>query len=188
MSTLLLGYALRWVTAVHRRRITHWDWLRHGQNGQSNTAAVVCSCVSRATCTIWGEALSCSLAYIYYYVLPFYPWCGTVATAKNHSFRRGSTSSLSHFHEPYGAASVAPMWFSFVLRMWNTMECKRDSFNGSPGGASETHWECVSHWFKREDCKFEFAALADIHVYVGYMFARRKHTRGFARFGWPTNT
>ena len=29
--------------------------------------------------------------------------------------------------------------------MWNTMECKRDSFNGSLGGASETHWECVSH-------------------------------------------
>ena len=32
--------------------------------------------------------------------------------------------------------------------MWNTMECKRDSFNGSLGGASETHWECVSHCLK----------------------------------------
>ena len=32
--------------------------------------------------------------------------------------------------------------------MWNTMECKRDSSNGSLGGASEIHWECVSHCLK----------------------------------------
>ena len=32
--------------------------------------------------------------------------------------------------------------------MWNTMECKRDNFNGSLGGASETRWECVSHCLK----------------------------------------
>ena len=35
-------------------------------------------------------------------------------------------------------------WF-YIKAMWNTIECKRDSFNGSLGGASETHWECVSH-------------------------------------------
>ena len=29
--------------------------------------------------------------------------------------------------------------------MWNTMECKRDSFSGALGGARETHWEYVSH-------------------------------------------
>ena len=29
--------------------------------------------------------------------------------------------------------------------MWNTMECKRDSFSGVLGGARETRWECVSH-------------------------------------------
>ena len=31
--------------------------------------------------------------------------------------RGGSTSSLSHFLELYGAASVAPMWFSIVLSL-----------------------------------------------------------------------
>ena len=31
--------------------------------------------------------------------------------------RRGSTSSLSHFFELYGAASVALMWFSIVLSL-----------------------------------------------------------------------
>ena len=31
--------------------------------------------------------------------------------------RRGSTSSLSHFLELYGAASVAPMWFPIVLSL-----------------------------------------------------------------------
>ena len=31
--------------------------------------------------------------------------------------RGGSTSSLSHFRELYGAASVAPMWFSIVLSL-----------------------------------------------------------------------
>ena len=31
--------------------------------------------------------------------------------------RGGSTSSLSHFFELYGAASVAPMWFSIVLSL-----------------------------------------------------------------------
>ena len=31
--------------------------------------------------------------------------------------RRGSTSSLSHSHEPYGAASVAPMRFCCVLSL-----------------------------------------------------------------------
>ena len=31
--------------------------------------------------------------------------------------RGGSTSSLSHFLEFYGAASVAPMWFSIVLSL-----------------------------------------------------------------------
>ena len=36
--------------------------------------------------------------------------------------------------------------------MWNTMECKRDSSNGSLGGASETHWECVSHCLKGTLC------------------------------------
>ena len=41
--------------------------------------------------------------------------------------------------------------------MWNTMECKRDSFNDSLGGASETHWECVSHCLKGgvRVCNFE---------------------------------
>ena len=29
--------------------------------------------------------------------------------------------------------------------MWNTMECKRDSFSSALGGARETHWERVSH-------------------------------------------
>ena len=32
--------------------------------------------------------------------------------------------------------------------MWNTMECQRDSFNSSLGGARKTHWECVSHCHK----------------------------------------
>ena len=39
--------------------------------------------------------------------------------------------------------------------MWNTMECKRDSSNGSLGGASETHWECVSHCFKTKNRFFK---------------------------------
>ena len=38
------------------------------------------------------------------------------------------------------------------------MECKRDSFNGSLGGASETHWECVSH--KHIRCSAESATEA----------------------------
>ena len=33
------------------------------------------------------------------------------------ALRRGSTSSLSHVLELYGVASVAPMWFSIVLRL-----------------------------------------------------------------------
>ena len=33
------------------------------------------------------------------------------------ALRRGSTSSLSHSHEPYGAASVAPMRFCCVLSL-----------------------------------------------------------------------
>ena len=33
------------------------------------------------------------------------------------ALRRGSTPSLSHFREPYGTASVAPMWFSIVLSL-----------------------------------------------------------------------
>ena len=32
------------------------------------------------------------------------------------------------------------------------MECKRDSSNGSLGGASETHWECVSHCLNLIKC------------------------------------
>ena len=32
--------------------------------------------------------------------------------------------------------------------MLNTMECKRDSFSGAPGGVRETHWEYVSHALK----------------------------------------
>ena len=39
-----------------------------------------------------------------------------------------------------------------IKAMWNTMECKRDSFNGSLGGASETHWECVPHCLNLIKC------------------------------------
>ena len=35
-----------------------------------------------------------------------------------------------------------------VKHIWNTMQCKKDSFSGALGGASETHWECVSHCLK----------------------------------------
>ena len=35
-----------------------------------------------------------------------------------------------------------------IKSMWNTMECKRDSFSGALGGATKTHWERVSHALK----------------------------------------
>ena len=38
--------------------------------------------------------------------------------------------------------------FHITKAMWNTMECKRDSFSGVLGGARETRWECVSHRLK----------------------------------------
>ena len=48
------------------------------------------------------------------------------------------------------------LWNGVVKSMWNTMECKRDSFSGALGGARETNWDCVSH---RINCRF-FSARA----------------------------
>ena len=57
--------------------------------------------------------------------------------------------SCLQFSIPTGSGLGAEGGVSHRLKaMWTTMECKRDSFNGSLGGASETHWECVSHCIK----------------------------------------
>ena len=69
------------------------------------------------------------------------------------SYRWGYSSSrkpqLSRFNLATGTVLLESLYtlvesISFMA-MWNTMECKRDSFNGSLSGTSETHWECVSH-------------------------------------------
>ena len=56
--------------------------------------------------------------------------------------------------------------------MWNTMECKKDSFDGSLGGASETRWECVSHrlnekWYTFSVCVSRSAASATDIISLG---------------------
>ena len=42
--------------------------------------------------------------------------------------------------------------------MWNTMECKRDSFSDALGGTREMHWERVSHALKF-DLKFDLMTI-----------------------------
>ena len=45
-----------------------------------------------------------------------------------------STPSLSHFREPYGAASIALMWFSIVLSLTNKQNPKIDFSEVTSGG------------------------------------------------------
>ena len=61
--------------------------------------------------------------------------------------------------------------------MWSTMECKRDSCNGSLGGASETHRECVSHCLKQlKDPQLHDRKWYEIRVYGGSILRHKVAT------------
>ena len=63
--------------------------------------------------------------------------------------RGGSTSCISHFCEPYRAASVAPMWFFFVwcpaLRVCETLWSARDIASVALSAERERDTESVFH-------------------------------------------
>ena len=71
------------------------------------------------------------------------------------------------------------------------MECKRDSFNGSLGGASETHWECVSHclqgsvhFINIEKFFFFFFYFYRKYMYPGSIVCRHRRLTSGKIFPW----
>ena len=86
------------------------------------------------------------------------------------TLRRGSTSSLSHFLELYGAASVAPMWFPIVLSLL-LRQC-------------ETHSQCASLAPPREPLKLSLLHSIVFHIALRGGWIPTLHLTFFGPFFW----
>ena len=88
------------------------------------------------------------------------PWCFCVGSA-----RFACCAKKTKINPKYEQTQNTNPKYGIEM-MWNTMECKRDSFSGALGGVRETHWECVSHHLKASlfigNCKF----LSNTSIYT----------------------